>query len=220
MTEAEWLMANDPRPMLAFLKGKASDRKLRLFAAACCRRIWHLLTDERCQRTVEVAEQYADGNGKLNELKDACRMAFDAGMECSGNDDMRAIACMMAVSNDPHSAAVETIFYASSVPMGLGECDDPEDVVRGPELKEQAVLSRDIFGNPFRSVSIDPSWLTSTVVSLARHMYESRDFSAMLILADALQDAGSDNEEILNHCRQPGEHVRGCFVVDRLLGKE
>ncbi|MCE9568125.1 MAG: hypothetical protein K8U57_39485 [Planctomycetes bacterium] len=80
-------------------------------------------------------------------------------------------------------------------------------------------MLRDIFGNPFRPVVLDPNWLTSTVVALARQMSESRDFTTMPILADALQDAGCDNDEVLAHCRGPGPHVRGCFVVDLLLGK-
>jgi len=83
---------------------------------------------------------------------------------------------------------------------------------------QQSDFIRDIF--PFRPITIDPSWLTSTVLALARQMYDSRDSSAMPILADALQDAGCDNEQILNHCRQPGVHVRGCFVVDLLLNKK
>jgi hypothetical protein len=87
------------------------------------------------------------------------------------------------------------------------------------ERKEQAKLLHDIFGNPFRPASINLAWLTSTVVALASQMYESRDFSAMPILADALQDVGCENEDILSHCRQPGEHVRGCWVVDLVLGK-
>jgi hypothetical protein len=84
----------------------------------------------------------------------------------------------------------------------------------------QVDLLRDIFGNPFRLAAVDPSWFTSTVLALASQMYDSRDFSPMPILADALQDAGCDNDDILNHCRQPGEHFRGCWVVDLLLGKE
>jgi hypothetical protein len=79
---------------------------------------------------------------------------------------------------------------------------------------------RAIFGNPFRPITLKPAWLTSSVVTLARQMYDGRDFSPMPILADALQDAGCDNEDILNHCRQPGEHVRGCFVVDLVLEKK
>ncbi len=82
-----------------------------------------------------------------------------------------------------------------------------------------ARLFHDIFGNPFRPVSFSPFWRTDTSVALAAQMYESRDFSVMPILADALQDAGCDHDDILNHCRQPGEHVRGCWVVDLLLGK-
>jgi hypothetical protein len=88
------------------------------------------------------------------------------------------------------------------------------------ESEAHACLLRDIFGNFFRPVTVDPSWLTSTAVSLARLMYDSRDFSAMPILADALQDAGCDSDDILNHCRGPGPHVRGCWIVDLVLGKE
>ncbi|MBP3956357.1 hypothetical protein J8F10_13815 [Gemmata sp. G18] len=79
---------------------------------------------------------------------------------------------------------------------------------------------RDVFGNPFRSVTFSPSWRISTAVALAAQMYESRDFSAMPILADALQDAGCDSADVLDHCRNDGPHVRGCWVIDLVLGKE
>jgi hypothetical protein len=88
------------------------------------------------------------------------------------------------------------------------------------EQSHQANLLRDIFGNPFRPVTFSPDWRTDTVLTLARQMYESREFRAMPILADALQDAGCDNDDILNHCRQSGEHVRGCWVVDLLTGRK
>ncbi|MCE9568116.1 MAG: hypothetical protein K8U57_39440 [Planctomycetes bacterium] len=78
-----------------------------------------------------------------------------------------------------------------------------------------------IFGNPFRPAAFSPEWRTTTVVALAQRMYESRDFSAMPILADALQDAGCDNDDILNHFRDPNApHVRGCWALDLVLGKE
>jgi hypothetical protein len=86
-------------------------------------------------------------------------------------------------------------------------------------LAIQARFLRDIFGNPFRTVAIDPSWLTSTVVSLAEGIYTDRAFDRLTILADALQDAGCDDPDILDHCRGPGPHVRGCWVVDLVLGK-
>ncbi|MBL8798455.1 MAG: hypothetical protein JNM56_31460 [Planctomycetia bacterium] len=83
----------------------------------------------------------------------------------------------------------------------------------------QLRLLRDIFGNPFRPVAVEPTWLTSTVASLAQAIYDERAFDRLPILADALEDAGCDNADILNHCRQPGEHVRGCWCVDLVLGK-
>jgi hypothetical protein len=88
------------------------------------------------------------------------------------------------------------------------------------EADHQCRLLRDIFGNPFRPVTFSSEWRTDTVLTLARQMYASRDFGAMPILADALQDAGCENDDILNHCRGPGPHVRGCWVVDLVLGKE
>lgn len=88
------------------------------------------------------------------------------------------------------------------------------------ELATQADLFRDIFGNPFRSVEFRLEWFTSDVLLLARGIYADRAFDRMPILADALQDAGCDDDDILNHCREAREHVRGCWVVDLLLGKK
>jgi hypothetical protein len=76
------------------------------------------------------------------------------------------------------------------------------------------------FGDILRPATLDPSCRTTTAIQLAQQMYDSRDFSAMPILADALQDAGCDNADLLDHCRGPGPHVRGCWVVDLVLGKE
>jgi hypothetical protein len=110
---------------------------------------------------------------------------------------------------------------ASSVASGHeGQHYSVADALIHSERRSQADLVRDIFGNPFRPVSFSPAWRTGTAISLARPMYESREFGAMPILADALQDAGCDSEDVLNHCRGPGPHVRGCWVVDLGLGKE
>jgi hypothetical protein len=95
----------------------------------------------------------------------------------------------------------------------------PHPEPRGAEHPVQAGLARCIFGNPFRPAVFNPAWRTETVVSLARQTYESREFEVMPILGDALQDAGCEDEDILNHCRGPGPHVRGCWVVDLVLGK-
>ena len=100
--------------------------------------------------------------------------------------------------------------------MGLGDCN----ATRSEIQRAAAGLLGELRGNPFHPVVINPSWLTSDVVAMCLGMYESRDFSAMPILADALQDAGCENADILDHCREPGSHVRGCWVVDLLLGRE
>ncbi len=91
--------------------------------------------------------------------------------------------------------------------------------VRLSEAEAQAAILRDIIGNPFRPVAFDPLWRSETVVLLARQMYESRDFSAMPILADALEDQGCGDENVLGHCRGPGQHMRGCHILDLVLGK-
>src|SRR5262249_32691175 len=86
-----------------------------------------------------------------------------------------------------------------------------------------AQLLRDLFGNPFRSIHIAPAWLAwndGTVRRIAQAIYDERAFDRMPVLADALEDAGCTERAILAHCRQPGEHVRGCWVVDLILGKE
>jgi hypothetical protein len=87
------------------------------------------------------------------------------------------------------------------------------------ERAAQISLLRDIFGSPFRPVTLDPSWLTSTVTALAHGIYADRAFDRLPILADALQDAGCDHPDVLAHCRGPGPHARGCWVVDLILGK-
>ncbi len=100
---------------------------------------------------------------------------------------------------------------------------ESEQQIEPPKIRGQmkiARLLRDIFGKPFRPVTPDPRWFTSTVVDLAKAIYEGRAFDRMPILADALMDAGCDSEEIIEHCRGNGPHVRGCWVVDLLLGKE
>jgi hypothetical protein len=235
MTEAEWLAANYPYPMLKFLHAWACDRKIRLFGCACVRRVWHLNRDERLGPILLAVEDFADGLITADEMRPLHLLAADIG---DGDDDQSpdpdgpsgSIACeLMYASVVPlghpfsyhgpshrvgHSAAAAAASVASQG-AGLEEFWRMKDV----EFERQTVLVRDIFGNPFRPVTINPDWLTSTAIALARGMYESRDFSPMPILADALQDAGCDNDDILTHCRGPGPHVRGCWVVDLVLGK-
>jgi hypothetical protein len=209
MTEEEWL-ACDTWDQLRLVQGE-SDRKLRLFAVALCRLLPSFGTDITSVETLATAEEFCDGRKGAGELTTR-HNAADAELNQ-----------MIRDNNDPHGRfhAVNAALQASyssglRAARGAGTLADIGDGV--PPQTRQLILL-DIFGNPFRPVTVDPSWLTSTVTTLARQMYESRDFSPMPILADALQDVGCDHADILAHCRSDGPHVRGCWVVDQLLGK-
>ncbi len=99
----------------------------------------------------------------------------------------------------------------------FGKCGMPVDQ---SQLADRVRFIRDIFGNPFRPVAFSPRWRTQYAVAIAQKMYDERNFAAMPILADALEETGCDNIEVLTHCREPGTHVRGCWVVDLVLDRE
>jgi hypothetical protein len=230
MTEAEWLACDEPTPMLEFLQSTASDRKLRLFACACCRRLWPLLSDERSRGALVVSELYADGLVSPEELDTACRQAGVASgalLRGSESTSTAATAAEIAVETEARYVVENaTLIAADAAAHAIAENVKPDDydaewrAARNAEVIEQSHLLRDLFAPFVPRLVPDRIWRTDTAVSLACQMYESRDFSAMPILADALQDAGCDSTAILDHCRGPGPHVRGCFVVDLLLGKE
>ncbi|VTU00683.1 Uncharacterized protein OS=Sorangium cellulosum (strain So ce56) GN=sce5710 PE=4 SV=1 [Gemmataceae bacterium] len=223
MTEAEWLEASEPGNMLWFMGKALSQRKLRLFACICCRRIWPLMTDPASRQAVEDSERYADALERSELLlrydKD---VASTQSIAKHGVGFGASAACFVSSSQMNWEMALNATRYAiyalcpESSPFATPEAEARAD----SEEVAQAELLRDIFGNPFRPVAFSPEWRTDTAVSLAKHMYESRDFDAMPILADALQDAGCDSGAVLDHCRGPGPHVRGCWVVDLVLGKE
>jgi hypothetical protein len=194
--------------MLQFLRGKASDRKLRLFAVACCRRIWKGLGHERSRDAVEVAERFADGKAGPAELLTAHDFAYAAVDECVNSplvSEDHALAACGSASEEAMTAAWDAVSYAWD-----GSVEQTTEFHAG--------LLREILGNPFHPVTFDSSWLTPT--GLADRIYQERIFDRMPVLADALEDAGCTNQDILAHCRQPGEHCRGCRVVDLLLGME
>ncbi len=237
MTEAEWLACTDSMPMLEYLWGKAGDRKLRLFACACCRRIWRLLSDERSRTAVQTAERYADGLAALPELTTAFEGANAAYRD--GGDAFYGIRTDITPPHSvaPHGAAIHAANpqvwglhgAANSAAHGVfintrtgySQADVNAAVI--PERAAQAPLLRCIIGNPFRhSPPLPPAvlaWNDGTVRRIAVGIYEERAFDRLPILADALLDAGCDNEELLAHCRSDGPHVRGCWAVDLILGK-
>ena len=226
MTEAEWLACEDPKQLLRFRAGRKSDRKLRLWACACCRRVAYLMVDEG-KRAIEVAERYADGQTNAAEVT-AARAALQPYIHTGSpeapawavlSEKARELATEIAWAVPASEARAVEVSIEVSGPDSVSAFGTPQQA-RATLNAVSVGLLRDIFGNPFRPVSFSPAWRTDTAVALARQMYEARDFGAMPILADALQDAGCDNPDILSHCRGSGPHVRGCWVVDLVLGKE
>jgi len=225
MTEEEWLNSDDEMLMTYFVAERMSLRKLRLARVAICRRVEHHLVDERSRHALAVSEAYAEGLVSDAVLV-AARAQADAAykslpyLNASAKDVQVTAANLVRCATGTESAMrmqIDMIDIALFAPKPPPESIPAE--CRTASIAE-AALVRDIFGNPFRPVTFSPDWRTSTALALAAQMYESRDFSAMPILADALQDAGCDNPDVLDHCRQPGQHVRGCWVVDLVLGKE
>ena len=230
MTEQEWLACTDPQPMLEFLRGKASDRKLRLFAVACCRAAEkHLGVGKQVHKLINTCEAYANANRHEMKLLGLFRRAGDEVITAQrGRQHLPAGVPGWTFTGDrcDKGMVLETIMAAcdpkDARAAALNACLIPADAL-GPDSvnRIQPTLIRDIFSLlPFRSVAVETFWLTFTVRQLAEAIYQDLAFDRLPILADALEDAGCTNADILNHCRQPGEHVRGCWVVDLLTGRE
>jgi hypothetical protein len=288
MTEQEWLTCADPQKMLAFLGEKASSRKLRLFAFACCHRIWHTLSDERSRRAVETAEKLADGLATDADREAASTAAWKAKEEGlmtqraereSGPRHAeleRTGATLWAAEAAAWTVAVEALQAANSASLVLQgavprelEAGDLMSQVSGmtaedhgaavldadllrcgeeqrraaftrlyakaagarrdlerrkeaaaeEERRRQSNLIRDCF-NPFKRPGLSTlPWQEGLVVKLAQVIYDERRFQDLPVLADALEEAGCHDAEILAHCRGPGPHVRGCWLIDLLAGK-
>lgn len=247
MTEAEWLDCESPRRMLDHLRREASERKLRLFTVACCRRIWHLLGDE-LRGVVEEAERFADGLPGRGTPPSAWvgtsdPAARDACLACLSRPMTPAEAVAAAAAW--HEAPSDQWYPPAAVDEPTAEdhrgyahraaVNGSESAARasarasglprlgrthGAERRGQAGLVRDIFGDPFRArPRIDPAWLTPEVMTTARAIYDERAFGRMPALGDALGQAGCTDADILGHCRGQGTHVRGCWAVDAVLGR-
>jgi hypothetical protein len=251
MNEATWLGCTDPTPMLEFLGDKADGRKLRLFAVACCRRVWPFLMDARSRNAVEVSEMFWDGLASEKDLGEAHKEWAQVAQDPAYADappysavhaieHARIAACWASAlpSNKAVKAAAQAAGHAgvagALLGWNLGRNNWlPELTRRGASEKgAQARLLHDLFGHlPFRPLlPLAPSllvWQDGLIVRLAEAVYENRilpsghfDRDRVAVLADALEDAGCTDAEILWHLRGPGPHVRGCHIVDLLLSNE
>jgi hypothetical protein len=222
MTGAGWLSCKDPDEMLGYLSSRSSDRKRRLFACACCRRIWHLLPDERCRRAVEVAEQLADSRARTEDLLAAGTSIHETFRWGEGCPKFAGNATLGILSARLDGFTASFIRQNAARAVNRSRPRGSSQRIAGGERVFHVGLIRCIFGDPFRTVTLDPSGLArddGTVADLARAIYEGRRFSPLPILADALEEGGCTDESILDHCRGPGPHARGCWVVDLILGK-
>lgn len=211
MTEAEWITCSDPQKMLASL----DQRQKGFFACACVRRVWHLVQEESGRTAVAVAEQYLLGTGTKRGVRraaDAARDVYVHDLDVTSRADAAAVNAADAVAANGRYAAS----YSSD---DAAEAATNSDAAR----ETQANLVRDV-ANPFRPVTVNTAWRTPAVVALAEAAYDYRTLPAgtlepdrLAILADALEEAGCDDVEILSHLREPAEHVLGCWAIDLLL---
>ena len=230
VTEKEWLTETHPLSMLTwweYLRGKPSARKRRLVACACCRLIWPLLVDARVHRAVEVAEAFADGLATADDMAEAGEAARAQSLaqgEILGKsrshmpgrgaleDLWRAASAAASASHLSLGMLGNTCHYAAAEPNG-----------RNTKDPGQANVIRDVLGNPLRQAVLNSASLhrdDGMVQRIAQGIYDGRTFARMPILGDALSDAGCADEEVLSHCREPGEHVRGCWLLDLVLENE
>jgi hypothetical protein len=199
------------------------QRKARLYLCACCRHAWEN-PSRRARTAVDAAEQFADGGTRTKELTAGRRAAEDEAYSLFGDDPWWRRLWKMVSAKDgfiawPALAAAaaaagwieEEQFYRVALSLGVRE------------VGRRCALIRCIFGNPFRPLpAADPAWLRwngGAILKLARAVYEDRAFERLPILADALEEAGCADADLLGHLRGPGPHARGCWAVDWILGK-
>jgi hypothetical protein len=235
VTEAEWLAATDPGPMLDHLIGAgiAGKRKRRLFAVACCRRIWDLLLDVQLQPIVEMTELFADSGVPLQRLQQA-KQATDGSSKVGMAFGLARHAVVLATSpRCPSLVWVAKACRDAVAARAASECrrrgmraqerQATADKATRDERLCQVDLIRDVYGNPFLPALLLAAGIPvrneGRVRDVATVIYDARVFDRLPILADALEDAACTDAELLGHLRSPGPHVRGCWALDLVLGK-
>ncbi len=207
MTETEWLQCTDPHRMIIFLLKTATTRKARLFACAWSRyRLGDAFDGSFIASFVQTAERYADRLASDEKREAACETVQQIVEKAVAEQDWER-AAVAANARDALSIGTQRIF-------GL---ERQKTIRRDPH---QCSLLREIFGNPFRPVAVQPAWLDDAVVKMAEAIYDGRAWEQMPMLADALEHAGCGNQDVLDHCRKPGQHMLGCWVVDLVLGRK
>jgi hypothetical protein len=240
ITEAKWLGWDDrPTALANFVLPRSNVRKVRLFAVACCDLVADRMVDPRSRREVEASLRHADGAASEEELNAVSREARSGLMSIMGRripgshvaDQVSpeycaaAVACNAMASIDLRtgpdvpegwlSACAGGTFSDFLIWQTMGAAKDDPFIAA-----KVTGLLREICGNPFRRVTVSPAWQSPGPTSLARAIYDRMAFDRLPELADALERAGCREPSVLDHCRGPGRHVRGCWVLDLVLGFE
>jgi hypothetical protein len=207
MTEAEWLSVY-PSLMMQHIRqvAPASTRKLRLLAVAYGRYLESQPEFADSKHVSHFGEGVAEGRLNLDEL-------WDDLVGRLGSDPDWYIANMVLASDQNIEMSFRKAWW-------VAECRGREagvDVADRQPMARSLILC--VLGNPFRPVSFCRDWLTSSVVALASAIYDRRQFEVLPVLADALEEAGCGDPELLGHLRGPGPHATGCWPVDLILGK-
>jgi hypothetical protein len=257
MTDSEWQACDDSHDMLQFLRGRASERKLRLFAVACCRRVWDDIPPGVARRAVEEAERAADGLVRSDEPAEEQRHLLSelgppTNLLAALGDGTERLRSLQEEAGSPlemarwtldtrwqfpwvvaSGAAALRAGIETAIQLRWGDWPDrwrreqvetEWQIRRSDELAAQCALLRCLFGNPFQPSPRLPgpvlAWNDGLLPRLARAIYDERRWHDLPLLADALLDTGCTDECLLHHCRSDGEHARGCFAVDVILGRD
>lgn len=245
LTETKWLLCREPGPLLTYLRGTATERQRRLFACACCRRVWDLMEDPS-RRLVECVERFVDGLAHASELRALWARApftgpFSTDAVTPRND--AADAAWYAAADDQCPCSCDGLdsrceqCHGSGTVSGADQCSGAAALALSGAATEDWLeqrkrftverrvhthVLRDIVGNPFRASSLSPeclSWNDGCVGRIAQTIYQARGFEALPFLCDAYEAAGGNDVAIIRHLREPGEHVRGCWVIDQAIGR-
>jgi hypothetical protein len=213
MTEAEWLACNDPMHMLFLLGDSVSERKRRLFACACCREVRKFAARPEYRRALDVVERIANGQAAAAEIY---RARPGSRLDVSGKGALwfhEAITSLTLLSSPEILAVPGHAARAHRDATGALDWSDA--------LRIQARILRDLTGHLYHDAAIDPGSLRGqggvTPRQLAQVIYDDGAFHELPVLADVLEECGCTDAVVLDHCRRPGIHARGCWVVDWLL---
>jgi hypothetical protein len=231
VNEHDWLLATSPFELVQYVRGKASDRKLRLFACACVRHRWELLRYATPRQAAELAERFAEGAASLGDVEPLRQQADISAGNAPEFERLAYRAAAATLAEGASEAAMQVCelirdqFVFEEANAAMSREDEVRVIFEAQTIAHRALvrLAHEVFGNPFRKVTIEPAWLHAAdgaALALARWIDEERRYEELPYLADALTDAGCTEEALLRHLRERGGHVRGCWALDAVLGRE